>query len=454
MSELKQIPQCEETEKGLLGCCLIDGMHTLSMCLSKGITAESFYQIKNRVIFERMTAMLAENKPIDLLVLASELRTSKTLDEIGGYSYLTEISESTSTSIQSQYFADKIITLATLRDIIRQCSALSEVCYSFAGNSIADEIAPTLNRLLAATSGSSRSKDRKWSQVIADATRRAESVIAKLPESEEGRIPWPWPLATKAFKPFRRKELVIIAARPSVGKSSLLRAIVLSCAKAKQNVLFESIEVPPDDIADQAASSISGVCATSLAEANKVEQQNFLDAIAAMNVPNLHVFDSDRTLGAIVARAKAIHAKTPLHVLAVDYLGLIADCEGSRHETKAAAIGKVTKALKRLAGELDCVLLLLCQLNRLSAQESNREPRLTDLRDSGDIEQDADRVLFIHRPDEDPLTCTNQAKNEDAEDRPRDFVNIVQGKGRNVGQGQIVSFYFKRATATFLPATR
>jgi replicative DNA helicase len=87
-------------------------------------------------------------------------------------------------------------------------------------------------------------------------------------------------------------------------------------------------------------------------------------------------------------------------------------------------------------------------------QESNREPRLTDLRDSGDIEQDADRVLFIHRPDEDPLNGRNQAKNEDAEDRPQDFVNIIQGKGRNVGQGQIVSFYFKRTTATFTPATR
>ena len=135
-------------------------------------------------------------------------------------------------------------------------------------------------------------------------------------------------------------------------------------------------------------------------------------------------------------------------------MGLIADCEGSRYETKAAAIGRVTKALKRLAGELDCVIFLLCQLNRLSAQESNREPRLTDLRDSGDIEQDADRVLFLHRPDEDPLTGTNQAKSEDAEDRPRDFVNIVQGKGRNVGQGQIMSFYFNRATATFIPATR
>jgi len=359
MSELKQIPNCEQTEKGLLGCCLIDGMDTLSMCLSKGITSESFYQVKNRIIFDRMVGMLSENKPIDIGVLASELRTSKTLDEIGGYGYLTEVSDSTSTTAQANYFAEKVSSLATLRDIIKQSGALAEVCYSFTGDNIAEAIGPTLNRLLAATSGSSRSKDRKWSQVLIEAIKRAEDVIAKKPEAEEGRLPWPWPLASKVFKPFRRKELVIIAARPSVGKSSLLRGLVLHCAKAKQNILFESIEVPPDDIADQSAASISGVSATALADAHRAEQQDFLDAIAAMNVPNLHVFDSDRTLGAIVARAKAIHSKTPLHALAVDYLGLIADCEGSRHETKAAAIGRVTKALKRLAGELDCVVFLL-----------------------------------------------------------------------------------------------
>lgn len=454
MSEIKKIPYCEETEKSILACCFIDGADMLNMCIARGITAESFYLIKNRVIFDRLMGMLAENKPIEIGVLSSEMRTAKTLDEIGGYGYLTEIMATTPTTAQAAYFVQKLEMLSTLREIIRHSTALADTCYQFDGESVADEIAGPLNRLLSAASGSSRAADRKWKQVISEATARAQATISNLPESKEGRIPWPWALATKAFQAFRRKELVIIAARPSVGKSSMLRAIVLACAKSRQTVLFESIEVPPDDIADQSAASISGVSATLLGSSPRQEQQDFLDALAVLDVPNLHVFDSDRTLAAIVARAKAIHAKTPLHVLAVDYLGLIADCEGSRHETKAAAIGKVTKALKRLAGELDCVLLLLCQLNRLSVQDSNREPRLTDLRDSGDIEQDADRVIFLHRPDEDPLTGTNQAKNEDAEDRPQDFVNVIQGKGRNVGQGQIVSFYFKRSTATFIPATR
>ncbi len=103
--------------------------------------------------------------------------------------------------------------------------------------------------------------------------------------------------------------------------------------------------------------------------------------------------------------------------------------------------------------ELQIPVLLMVQLNRESAK-GNEEPRLHHLRDSGEIEQDADRVVFLHRPNEDPLTGADQSASEDADDRPQFFVNALQAKGRNVGAGQVVSFYFRRKTASFTPAQK
>jgi replicative DNA helicase len=228
-----------------------------------------------------------------------------------------------------------------------------------------------------------------------------------------------------------------------------MRQIVWANAKAGRRVLVESIEVSPDDIADALAATVAGVNARNLATAHKADQADYLAAVRALDRGNLHVFDCDRSLAAICARAKAINANSPLDLIAIDYLGLIADCEATHPgQTKASAIGRVTKTLKSLAMELGCVIICLSQLNRQSVTDGNREPRLSDLRDSGDIEQDADRVIFIHRPDEDPITKFQQKDTDDVQDRPRFFVNLIQAKGRNVGTS-LVAFHFRRAVTRF-----
>jgi len=447
----RTLPHSLDAEEALLACVLIDGAGVLARCFSAHITPASFYDAKHGIVFECCMNLLAAGRPVDIVTVAEELRTARKLDQVGGYAFLTQVSGRIPTTAQASYFVEKVAEQAQLRDVIRLATGLVEECFGYTGDGVAAHLSATTAKLLSALSGEHTGRDRKWPAVVAEVEERALVLITKKVEPAGATISFGWPILDRVFKPMRRKEVVVVAARPSVGKSSLMRPIVAKAAFEGCNALVESLEVPPDDIAIQMAASMSRVNWGQLPSAHDAEQKDFLDALRSLSVPNLHVFDCDRTLAAITARAKAIHSTKPLDVVAIDYLGLVADCDPSRGETKAQAVGRVMKALKRLAGELNCVVLILAQLNRQSVTQGNREPILSDLRDSGDIEQDADRVIFIHRPDEDRITRAEQSDTDSLADRPRFFQLLIQAKGRNVGTG-LVEFYFDRATTRFTPA--
>ena len=141
-------------------------------------------------------------------------------------------------------------------------------------------------------------------------------------------------------------------------------------------------------------------------------------------------------------------------MLFVDHGGLVKEIyEAKGSSEKVNACGMVTKTLKRIARELDILVVMLWQLNRESAKDGNREPNVTDLKDSGSVEEDADKVILIHRPNEDAITGQQQRDTDFEADRPRFFTNVIQAKGRDDGTAA-QSFYFTRATASFNPATR
>lgn len=433
-----------EAEAALLSGILIDAADGLAICSEAGISARSFSLPANATLFAEIQAMHAADEHIDAATVEQRFRSR--MDAIGGWQNFLAITTASPTTAQVGFYADEVAAFAYRREVHRHALALAETCHADP-----DAIPAMLTRLQSAASAHATNPESKWPVVVSGAVAHAEQLIARTPQAAETTLTWPWPAFTRAFQPVARGELVVIAARPSVGKSSLTRAICLFHATAGKQVLFNSIEDSPRSVAFQAAAAGSGVSFTGLVSAHAAEQAEYLTSLRALSMPNLHVFSRDNSLASLLSRAKAIHAKTPLDLLAVDQLSHVTDCEPTKHETKASAVGRVTRALKRLAMDLNCPILLLCQLSRQSVNDHNREPRLTDLRDSGEIEQDADRVILLHRPDVDPNTNTNQAANDDAEDRPTFFVNAIQAKGRSVGSGQVVSMYFKRKTATFNP---
>lgn len=441
MKTNNDVPNSPAAEAGILSAVVANGPEAIAICLEHGLTPATLYTPANASVFGEVLTMHAEGKPIDVGTVAERLRYRGLLEAIGGWAGMAEMTKNPPLSIALSAYCREVVALETRRKIIRGGTALVE-----AATENPDAVPEVFARLLQTQTHAT--SPRTWKNVVATTAQRAEDIISGHYEEEAHTLGFGFSDLDRTFGRMHRGELVVVAARPSVGKSSQMRQITLANAKGGAHVMVESLEVSADDIADALAATQAGVNKGNLAKAHKADQADYLAAIRHLDLENLHVFDCDRSLGAILARAKALHVSRPLDLIAIDYLGLISDCEAGRGENKAAAIGRVTKALKSLAMELDCVILLLAQLNRQSVTDGNREPRLSDLRDSGDIEQDADRVIFIHRPDENPLTKIAQKDTDKLAERPRFFVNLIQAKGRNVGTG-VVSFYFRRDITRF-----
>ena len=249
----------------------------------------------------------------------------------------------------------------------------------------------------------------------------------------------------------RNGQVVVLAARPSVGKSSLARQIALHAAvNLQQQVLFCSLEVVGKSLALNMAQTLSGLCASSIGPKTHADDvREFRDALAKVRTKQIDVLAaSNVSLAAIRSRAEVLKARgTPVRLVVVDYLQLLPDCVPAKGENRAQSVGRASRALKAFALDQRCVVLVLSQLNRESSRDG-REPALHDLRESGDIEQDADKVILLHRPDADPITNTKQPEDSLADDCPRFFVKAIQAKGRDDGTGSVRT-YFRRAITRF-----
>lgn len=432
---LSDLPTSTATEHRVIACEIDRSTEALLTVIETGITPADFINPFCRRIHEEILTSHARGLPFGISELWERLKPSPI--EVDSLLEITK--EYTGDMMVLPRLCAELRAISVRREIISLSSQLAT-----AAKCDPDQMPDLIGQLLA--THAEAIKARSWGKICDAAIARAQEAIAGRVNTEDF-FSWGWAELDQRFKPLRRAELVVIAARPSVGKSSLARQIATANAVAGRRVLFESLEVSPDDVIDGMATALSGYNAADLAGLPVMDQKRFLQAIDTLRAASLQICE-DRTLAGIIARAKAIHAQEPLSMIVIDYLGLIADCRPGKGETVAQAVGQVTKALKRLAMELKIVILLLAQLNRQSVNDGNREPRLSDLRDSGDIEQDADRVCFIHRPDECPITKRRQDSLDDVDDLPRYGCALIQAKGRSVGTGY-GAVWFNRRLARF-----
>jgi replicative DNA helicase len=436
------------TEQSILAAVIADGTPALLTVMENGITPASFADHFCRRLHELILCQHAAGLPFDDSHLWERLGTTEAQSVLAPYEEKQRLVEITKLKIafgpMLSSLCAELRALAVRRNVFALSARLAE-----AAKVAPDDVAGLVGELLATQAESAKVKT--WKRVCDEAEGRAQDAIAGKIDTE-GFISWGFPLLDAKFKPMRKGELVIIGARPSVGKSSFARGIATAAALAGRRVLFETLEVSADDVADGMATGHSGVPLAELAGAPADLQKRFLQSLAQLRVAPLHVCE-DRTLASIMARAQSMQAQHPLDVLVLDYLGLVADCKPGKGETTAQAVGTVTKALKRLAMEMKIVVVCLAQLNRQSVNDGNREPRLSDLRDSGDIEQDADRVLFIHRPDDCPISQRKQDTLDTLADLPRYGCTLIQAKGRNAGTAYgTVWFHRRLARFEFEPA--
>lgn len=433
------MPHSVEAEEYLLSCCFLDGLDVVSRCLEARLSANSFYVPAHRAIFEKLVDLYNRQAPIDLAVVAEELKTTRQLEEIGGYALLTQIAGRIPTTAQATYFIEKVREMALLRELIRTSTATVEQCFEFSGE--IDQFVDTIEQQIFAVTQNRISESARQ---MKEPTREAMNVITKM-MMKKGELTG----VSSGFRDldqftfgFQRQEMIVLAARPSMGKTSLALNFAEAAAMPKKGegvpVLIFSLEMGAAQLALRMLCARARVnmklLRDGLLSKNGAEQQELVKAADEFTKSPIYIDDSSHlTIMELRAKARRLSARQKLGFIVVDYLQLIAPTDSKTPREQQVA--EISRGLKGLAKELDVPVLVLSQLNR-SAEKENRTPKLSDLRESGSIEQDADVVLMLARP-------------RDADDKfqvAADSAELIVAKQRNGPVGELKLTFLRDIT--------
>jgi replicative DNA helicase len=445
----------QDAERALVGCAFIDPAGTVGMAMTFGLKAESFVDPIASAVWGSIASMLLAGEPVDETTVWIKLKAAKGEREASQailettHDNVVAMAHQVQTSVRAKFFATRVRHCELLRELMREAGAISTSIRD-AGTEPAEELVREAGARILAIEAQQRNES--WAESLEKAEAEITARISgEMEKTREGALAWGFGEMDRVFGLMQRGEMVVVAARPSVGKSSLARQVALHAALVqRQQVLFASLEVIGATLALNFAQSISGVSLRSLnARTHPKDVEAFRDASKRVSTAPLEVVAAGNvSLATMQARAEVLRARqTPPQLIVVDYIGLMTDATPSRGENRAQSVGRVSRALKQFALRNDCVVMVLAQLNR-DSERDERVPRIHDLRESGDIEQDADKIVLLHRPSEDPITGAAQSVTSGSEDLPTFYVSAIQAKGRNDGTGS-VGLYFRRATATF-----
>ena len=433
-------PHSVEAEEQLLSACLLDGGDVISRCLEAKVLPDCFYIPANRLIYDKLLELYSAGNPVEITILAEELKTNDLLDEVGGYRYLTRISGRIPTTAGASFFISKVKELALLRSLILRGSRIVDKAYNYTGDlsEFASEVEDALRVY------GSLDKGKSLSSACDDTLALIERI--KAGEKTQG-LGWPFKGIDERMDVAENGELIVVAARPGRGKSSFARQVAWDWSLKHGDVAYFSREMPVGQLPQLFAQSISGM---SWREARRGHMHPHDLAIFCEGVrevkknARLHVFDKDSTITQVISRIRSLRAKLDLKAVFIDYLQAY-DMKQEKGETRDLAIGRFTRCLKDIALDLNIPVILLAQLSR-AVEKEEREPRASDLRESGNIEQDADRIVFTHW-----LPVTPDGIAQDFTDYTVQNVHaaFIQVKNRNGSSGKL-DVRFHRPTTTFV----
>jgi replicative DNA helicase len=421
------LPHSPEAEGYLLGCCLLDGADSIARCIEAKLPPAAFTSAANRLIYEKLVELYQKSPPVDIAVLAEELKTSRQLEAVGGYAYLAQISGSIPTTAQAQYFLDKVRELHLLRELIRVATGTVEECFNYRGGlpEFIDQIEQNVFRV-------TQDRISDTAKSMKDTTREAMSVIDKMMmrKGEFTGVPSGFKDLDTLTWGFQRQEMIVLAARPGMGKTSLALNFAESAAVPKRGepvaTLIFSLEMSASQLAMRMLCSRANVDMRRLRDGvvskNGAELQQLLEAANEFAKAPIFIDDSSHlSIMELRAKARRVHARHKLGLILVDYLQLLSPTDPQ--VPREQQVAEASRGLKALAKELDLPVVVLSQLNR-SPEKENRTPRLADLRESGSIEQDADVVLMLTRPAKDA-----DDGNPPPEDSPTELIVAKQRNG-------------------------
>lgn len=420
-----------DAERALLGAAFVDGENVMNICEDEGLSPSDFYAPMHRDIFGAMRSLNSKRREVTAISVADELNRKALLDDIGGPAYLSQLEANVLTAADAASNARMIVEKSRLRAIMVECERTA--ARARLGESSHDIIDTASARLMEIERRASSSSFVDLQAVAKDMLGTVVALGGADTSMSTGFID------LDKYLKMRPGDLIIVAARPSMGKSQLVVDIANSFALDRDEaVSFFSLEMDAAQLMKRAVGSRCGVNLDK-PRMDADEQQRVLAATAEIAESRLRIDDTPGLkIGDIRSRARSMSRRDDTGLVIVDYLQLVSSDED--YGNKATEVGDVSKGLKNIARELRCPVIALSQLNRAVEMRADKRPMMSDLRESGAIEQDADTIAFVFR-EEYYLR----------ENTPEDMVGvseIIVAKARNGPTGK-VSMYFDKELPRF-----
>lgn len=435
--ELRVPPQNLDAERALLGSVMLkpDAMHDIIDVVSP----DAMYAEKHRLIFTAILELFSKSEPIDLLTLSGKLKDQGLLDQVGGNSYLAELVNVVPSAANAKHYAEIVQTKYMMRSLIEAADEISAMSYDEAGD-LETLLDGAEKKIYEITNSPTLHKFVSIRESLGEAWERLDALHNS--KGELRGVPTGFPTLDSLLAGLQKSDLIILAARPSMGKSALALDIARQTAvKFGIPVGIFSLEMSSQQLVDRMLAAESRVNAWDLRTGRLKKEEDFdriRDGLDRLSKAPIFIDDQPAAnilkMRSVARRLKREHG---IGLLVVDYLQLMSPTNTRASDSLVQQVTEISRSLKILARELDVPVLALSQLSR--AVETRRgKPRLSDLRDSGSIEQDADVVMFIHRED----------KMNDLSDK-KNIAEILVEKHRNGPVGS-VELYFDDRRVTFM----
>ncbi len=431
--DLRVPPHAEQAEKTVLGALMVDKEAITK--IADMIHVGDFYTAAHNTIYDVMLQLYENNDPIDVLSISNKLEEQKKIDDVGGAPYLATLVSSVTSASNITYYARIIQKKAILRKLIATAAEINELGYKESEDieTILDEAE---QKIFGISQKSLKQEFTPIKTILGDAFDRLDELHKN--KGEMRGVPTGFLDLDDLLAGLQKSDLIILAARPSVGKTSLALDIARQVGTiAKIPVGIFSLEMSADQLVDRMIAAEANLDLWRLRTGN-LKESDFTEISETMGtLSEAPIFIDDTSSANIMemrTMARRLQAEHDLGLIIIDYLQLM---EGRSNENRVQEISEISRGLKMLAKELNIPILALSQLSRAVESRNDQRPKLSDLRESGSIEQDADVVMFIYREDR---------VNPDTENKG--VAEIIVAKHRNgpVGTKQL---YFHEESASY-----
>ncbi|HTB85985.1 MAG TPA: replicative DNA helicase [Candidatus Sulfotelmatobacter sp.] len=435
-------PHDLQMEMGVLGCCLLDPNECIALCIEalKDDGKLAFYDLRHQTVYETLVAMFEARTPVEIMTVQQHLKDRDLLKQIGDIAYLSQLQDVVPSSANCSFYLEKLKDKFLLRRLMVTCTGIVGRIFDNEGEveDLLDESEKEFFRIAEARVGG---RSLKTNDLVHAAIGKIDMYFQR--QGEISGIATGFDDLDKMTDGLHGGEMIVIAARPAMGKTSVATQIAEHVALVvKLPVGIFSLEMTAESLVLRMICSLAKVNLRNIRDGFMTETDfpKLQNAAGKINAAPLH-FDDTPALSILQfrARARRMHQQHGIKLFVVDYLQLMHSTSKKAKENRQQEVAEVSSGIKALSKELNVPIVVLAQLNRDIEKEKNRKPRMSDLRESGSIEQDADLVAFLYRPDvnDDELKAS---ENDGC------AVTLVIGKQRNGPTGDVDLTFLKPFT--------